>query len=661
MGLKLSLAQGIIAQLTPLTDAFVISGRSIKIMEKIMINRAMFLRMCVGFLLALGSTHSKSAEPTKKKLQIFVLAGQSNMVGHANHHTIATLYQSDDARDKRLIQMVFKDGSGLSKKALNEHLARARKIDELTGGISNEKIKAMKAGLEKTALEAEVKQLKEAYESYKKKIISACVVSDQVYITSIADGNRGSGPLSVGYGGNRDKIGPEFGFGLSMAQKTDAPILIIKTSWGGKSLNYNYRPPSAGPYQLNEKEKAAKNAADISKNASLNWRMMNEAVHNVLKDLKKHHPAYDAKVGHDMAGFVWFQGFNDQFSDEFRNNYQDNMVHFVKDVRKEYKTPNMPFVIGVLGTNMTKEGVDKNAVSVAQRKAAAAPEFKGNVVSVESYEVYDLEARKVYDRGWPKHFSEWCVVGSDRPYHYLGSGKFFVRLGDAFANAMINLTENRKEQTTGKIAVKDGEKIAFLGDSITAAGRRPSGYCQLVLSALKDQGIEATPVFAGIGGHKSNQMLARLERDVLKHKPDWMTLSCGVNDVWHGKRGVDLESYKRNITEIVNKAQAAGVKVVLLTSTMIREDQGNDLNQKLLPYNAFIRALAKEKKCLLADLNADMQTALKKFPADAPKGKQLTSDGVHMNKAGNIMMARGVAKAFGLTDQQLDQSAKIWK
>ena len=212
-----------------------------------------------------------------------------------------------------------------------------------------------------------------------------------------------------------------------------------------------------------------------------------------------------------------------------------------------------------------------------------------------------------------------------------------------------------------KIAVKNGEKIAFLGDSITAAGRRPGGYCQLVLLALKDQGIEANPVFAGISGHKSNQMLARLERDVLKHKPNWMTLSCGVNDVWHGERGVDLESYKKNITEIVNKAQAAGVKVVLLTSTMIREDQSNDLNQKLLPYNTFIRTLAKEKKCLLADLNADMQAVLKTFPTDAPKGKQLTSDGVHMNKAGNIMMARGVAKAFGLTNQQLDQSAKNWK
>jgi len=222
-------------------------------------------------------------------------------------------------------------------------------------------------------------------------------------------------------------------------------------------------------------------------------------------------------------------------------------------------------------------------------------------------------------------------------------------------------TGNAAERAQGKISVKNGQKIAFLGNSITAAGKRPGGYCQLVLSALKDQGIEATPVFAGIGGHKSNQMLARLEKDVLRHKPDWMTLSCGVNDVWHGPRGVDLKSYKKNITEIVKHAQAAGVKVVLLTSTMIREDQSNDLNQKLMPYNEFIKELAKEKKCLLADLNADMQAALKTFPPDAPKGKQLTSDGVHMNKAGNIMMARGVAKAFGLTNQHLDKSAKNWK
>src|SRR5205085_2328900 len=135
----------------------------------------------------------------------------------------------------------------------------------------------------------------------------------------------------------------------------------------------------------------------------------------------------------------------------------------------------------------------------------------------------------------------------------------------------------------------------------------------------------------------------RLERDVLSKKPDWMTLSCGVNDVWHGERGVPLEPYKKNITQIVDRAQAAGIKVVILTSTLIGEDVPNPNNQKAIPYNEFLRELAKEKKCPLADLNAEMQAALKAAAPAHPKGGNiLTVDGVHMNPAGNQMMAVGV-------------------
>ncbi|HAO95512.1 MAG TPA: hypothetical protein DCQ96_05585, partial [Verrucomicrobiales bacterium] len=97
-----------------------------------------------------------------EKLKIFILAGQSNTVGHANQHTLATLYRPGDERDKKLTQLVFKADSGLSPEALEEQLERARKIDELTGGISNDKIKAMSDGPKKTAVEAELKKLNEA-------------------------------------------------------------------------------------------------------------------------------------------------------------------------------------------------------------------------------------------------------------------------------------------------------------------------------------------------------------------------------------------------------------------------------------------------------------------------------------------------------------------
>ena len=99
----------------------------------------------------------------------------------------------------------------------------------------------------------------------------------------------------------------------------------------------------------------------------------------------------------------------------------------------------MPFVIGVLGTGVTAEKVGENAVSVAQREAAKEMGIEKGVVSVESYTQYSHYSNEVFQRGWPAHYHEWDTVGSDRPYHYLGSGAFFVRLGDAFADAMVDL------------------------------------------------------------------------------------------------------------------------------------------------------------------------------------------------------------------------------
>jgi lysophospholipase L1-like esterase len=213
-----------------------------------------------------------------------------------------------------------------------------------------------------------------------------------------------------------------------------------------------------------------------------------------------------------------------------------------------------------------------------------------------------------------------------------------------------------------EIPVKSGDKVAFLGDSITQGGQSsPGGYVQLVGSGLAANGVKIEIIGAGISGHKSNQMLERLERDVLSKKPQWMTLSCGVNDVWHGAKGVTLEDYKKNITAIIDQAQAAGIKVVILTSTMIKEDQATPENQKLVAYNDCLRALAAEKKCLLADLNADMQAAIAEAAKTRPgKGNYLTSDGVHMAPAGNVMMATGVLKGFGLSVDELAKAKEAW-
>jgi lysophospholipase L1-like esterase len=207
--------------------------------------------------------------------------------------------------------------------------------------------------------------------------------------------------------------------------------------------------------------------------------------------------------------------------------------------------------------------------------------------------------------------------------------------------------------------VKSGEKIAFLGDSITAAGwANPKGYVRLVIAGLKANDIDTQPIPAGISGHKSNQMLERLQRDVLDKNPDWMTLSCGVNDVWHGAKGIPLDQYKTNITAIVDRCQAKGVKVMILTATVIGEDLQNDNNKKLAAYNDFLRTLARKKNCPLADLNKVFQQALKNSP---PKdGHILTVDGVHMNSDGNRLMAQVILQTFGLDRAQLKTAEDSW-
>ena len=391
-------------------------------------------------LLAVSLTTTGTVKAAKPKaVQVFILAGQSNMVGHANFITIPTLFTAKEPEVRALSKLAFKNGMTVTRAMVDDQIATMIRRNDLNQKIRKKEITGKD---EIAAARAKIKTLTAEFNAKSKKIKQAFAVSKRVYITSIADRNRRSGPLTVGFGGSPDKIGPEFGFGLSLARKLDAPILLIKTSWGGKSLNYNFRPPSAGPYVLSKKEQEGDKVEEIKKNVGLNYRMMNEAVHAVLKDVGKHHPDYNADAGFEMAGFVWFQGFNDQFSPAFRDNYKDNMIAFIKDVRKEYKTPKMPFVSGVLGTNRTAEDVAKNAVSVAQRAAAKAPEFQGNVASVESYEVYSHDAYEVYKKGWAQHFAEWCVVGSDRPYHYLGSGKFFVRFGDSLAQQMLKLMAN---------------------------------------------------------------------------------------------------------------------------------------------------------------------------------------------------------------------------
>lgn len=210
------------------------------------------------------------------------------------------------------------------------------------------------------------------------------------------------------------------------------------------------------------------------------------------------------------------------------------------------------------------------------------------------------------------------------------------------------------------LLLKSGDKVAFLGDSITAQGWEfPGGYVKLTVAGLQTLGVQIVPIPAGVGGNTSKDMLARFQADVLNKKPDWLTISCGVNDVWHGAGGVALEPYEKNITSMVDQAQAAGIKVLIMTATPIGED-ANDNNKKLVAYNDFLHQLAAQRHLPVAEENAAFQAAIKAGPALPNNAPILTMDGVHPTPDGAQVMASTLLAGFGATPAQVTQVRQAW-
>ena len=146
-------------------------------------------------------------------------------------------------------------------------------------------------------------------------------------------------------------------------------------------------------------------------------------------------------LGFEMAGFVWFSGWTDMVNTEYDYGYTDHLASFIRDVRGDLKAPGLPFIIGQMGVGGdTHQGKNDLNFRVLQAAAADLPEFKGNVKLVVTDGFWDHEAYAVYKQGWKSHIDEWDRVGSDFPFHYLGSAKTICLIGRAFGEAIIELS-----------------------------------------------------------------------------------------------------------------------------------------------------------------------------------------------------------------------------
>jgi len=262
------------------------------------------------------------------------------------------------------------------------------------------------------------------------------------------DGER-SGNLKPGYGANDIKMGPELGFGWVIGEHMAEQVLLIKTCWGGRSVKRDFLPPSAEMPPVEELEKELENARKRSPETTMEdikgrygeaYRDMIAHVNEVLGNLKEHFDGYDEKRGYELAGFVWFQGWNDMVDGSQREekyaNYTKRLGQLIKDVREDLKAPELAVVIGELGAN-GKRG----DFQAAQAATAELPGFEGNVKLAKTIEFWEPEVEKLVNDGvwkgpdWVKFYN----VGSERGYHYLGSARIYYQMGKAFGEGMIEL------------------------------------------------------------------------------------------------------------------------------------------------------------------------------------------------------------------------------
>lgn len=200
--------------------------------------------------------------------------------------------------------------------------------------------------------------------------------------------------------------------------------------------------------------------------------------------------------------------------------------------------------------------------------------------------------------------------------------------------------------------LKKGERIVFLGDSITQAGAGPTGYVTLIRKTLneKHKDLDIEVIGAGVSGNKVPDLQKRLDRDVLKTKPTLVVIYIGVNDVWHGEndpaRGTSPEKFEAGLKEIIGRIKDAGARVVLCTPSVIGEKKANKLDAKLDEYADISRKVAKETGVPLCDLRKAFRAHLEKVnTADMERGV-LTDDRVHLNAAGNTFVAETILKCI---------------
>lgn len=329
-------------------------------------------------VMLLAAASSVMAAPGGKTVKVFILAGQSNMVGHGKTEMGRNPEYKKDSKD---VPREIKGGVGC---------LRTLATDPKTKTTYGKFLRADGKWVER----------------------------DDVFIYATADNKNAKGKLSIGFGPG-SWFGPELGFGFAVGDYLKEPVLIIKTSWGGKDLAVDFRPPSSGSTDLGQGKREP----------GAYYKKMMELVKEALANYEKDFPELKGCKA-EFAGFGWHQGWNDGCSKEATAEYEKNMVNFIKDVRKELGAKDMPFVIANTGQNgMNTKGTfaDLCQAQMNVGNSGKHPEFKGTVTSIDTRPFVMPDERNPSGQG----------------YHWSHSAESHYLVGNSMGEAMIKLLSKK--------------------------------------------------------------------------------------------------------------------------------------------------------------------------------------------------------------------------
>ena len=301
-------------------------------------------------------------------------------------------------------------------------------------------------------------------------------------------------------------IGPEIGIGHYVGHVTDAPVMILKSCIGNRSLGWDLLPPGSERFEYEGKIYAGYKDSPASWDKGTEPKPMGwyagmqydgdvANAKSVLAELDKYYPG---ATKYEVAGFFFWQGDKDRYNAAHAGRYEQNLVHFIKQLRNDFNAPSAKFVCATLGQTKKNAGGNEGKILKAQLavdgRSGKYPEFKGNVASVYS--------------------NPFCHGGASNS-HYGGNAETYMDTGEAMGRAMAVLLNQPKAGAAAARPVDD-KKAKILEQNLTRRLTLAKNYlksgsktnARRILSDLArkwpdtPQGQEAAQLLEAITGKK---------------------------------------------------------------------------------------------------------------------------------------------------------------